>query len=166
VAVLGINIKHDVAMVRQTLLKGASSDPFRKTLAGALKNVGKTTSGSSAGSTSGPAGINEKAIKGKINEAMAVNFIAPMLVDALGRFDQTYFANSPAEQAYSTQLYTEIASRIGQSDKFPIGRDIARAMIQRLKGTAEVNKPSAAAPSSGTSSNAAQATDTQGKASS
>jgi hypothetical protein len=165
VAVLGINIKHDVAMARQTLLKGASPDQFRKTLAGALKNAAKAVSGSSTGSTSGSVGMDEKTLKSKINEAMSVNFIAPMLVDALGRFDQTYFANSPAEQAYATQLYTEIASRIGQSDKFAVGRDIARAMLQRINSNVQANKPSTAAPSAGTASNGPQTTDTQGKVS-
>jgi hypothetical protein len=156
VAVLGINIKHDVAMAKQTLLKGASSDQFRNALNGALKKVVKSTSVSPAGSTASVSGTDEKTIKGKINEAMAVGFIAPMLADALGRFDQTYFANSPAEQAYAKQLYTEIATRIGQSTRFPIGRDIARAMLQRMNSTAQTNTPSI-----GT-----QSTDAQAKASS
>jgi len=157
VAVPGINIRHDVAMARQAVLKGASSDQFQKTLKGALKEAvktgangvldgmisqGKATSGSAARSTASVSGTDEKKLKGKLNEAMAVGFVAPMLADALGRFEQTYFANSPAEQAYARQLCTEIATRIGQSSKFPIARDIARAVLQRLSDAQRADTPS------------------------
>lgn len=137
---LGVNIRHDVAMARQNLATAASA-PL-KAFKAALKDAVRNAAG--AANAGSPAADATK-LKAKLNEAVAVSFVAPLLADALGKFEQTYFANSPAEQAYARQLYTEIATRIGQSSKFPVARDISRAMLKRL-GDAE-SAQTAAAPS-------------------
>lgn len=149
--VLGANTNYDVAMARQTFTNAAAECPFQKCLKnaakGALADVLKqaagstdaagttTTSDASATTGSQAAAGDSKKIEGKLNEMIAVGMIAPMLAEALGKFQQTYFANSPAEQAYAKQLYMEIATKIGQSSKLPLAKSIAKAVEQRL-GTA------------------------------
>jgi hypothetical protein len=108
---------------------------------------GATTTASDAATTSTDAAATDSAatstdaasqaadgkkLQGKLNEMIAVGLIAPMLTETLGKFQQTYFANSPAEQAYAKQLYMEIATKIGQSTNLPLAKDIAKAVQQRL----------------------------------
>jgi hypothetical protein len=145
---LGVNIRHDMVMARQTLAAGASSSPL-KAFKAALKDALKAGAAgdASSGAAGGVAPADQQKLKDKLNEAMAVSFIAPLLADALGKSEQTYFANSPAEQAYARQLYTEIATRIGQSSKFPVARDIAKAMLQRLNDMQQADTQAAGAPS-------------------
>jgi len=68
----------------------------------------------------------------KLNEAIAVAFVAPLLAQAVQNIEQKYFLHSPAEQAYARQMYMEIASRIGTSGKMPLAKNIVKAMLQQM----------------------------------
>lgn len=115
--VSGANLQFDVAMARQRSDSAvAGQGDFQRALRGA------------AGETAG------QKIENRLNEAIAVSFIAPMLTDAMGDAKGAYFTNSPAEQAYAKQMYMEIATRIGQSNRLPLARSMAEAMQQRIQG--------------------------------
>jgi hypothetical protein len=130
--------------------------------------AGSGTSASSAASstTSSQTGTSTTAdgtkLKAKVDEAIATGFIAPMLADAMGQLEQRYFSNSPAEQTFANQLYTEIATRIGQSGKLPLGKQISQALLQRLANSS--SQGSASSSQSSASGSQGSATSSQGSA--
>ncbi len=155
-AVPGVNTNFDVAMAKQAFSKAASAEcPFKKLLKDAMQGAidsqkarftsaaatsgatGETPSTAASGTTAqGSAGpVDSQKLQGKLNEMISVGLIAPMLADALGKFEQTYFANSPAEQAYTKQLTMEIATKVGQSSKLPLAKYVAQAMQKRMENS-------------------------------
>ncbi len=152
--VSGTNLNFDVAMARQSCASADADCPFRKffkeVLQGAMEDVRDQAAGASnkvqnAAAAAGPsktakARPNAKQIEAKLNEAIALTFIAPMLASALNESQQAYFVNSPAEQAYARQLYMQIATKIGQSTKLPLARNIAQALHRQLVGSARATK--------------------------
>ncbi len=115
------NLRFDVAMARQRFA-GRAADQ------GAFDRAMRGAAGSEAGRS------DHEQIDRRLNEAVAVSFIAPLLADAMGGDERTYFTNSRAEQAYARQMYMEIATRIGQSNRLPLGRSIAESFKKRIEG--------------------------------
>lgn len=111
------------------MLKDAMGTAVDKALA---KWTGQQTAAAD-GAEDLPATARAGQVETKLNEAIAVAFIAPLLTQAVDKAEQTYFANSPAERAYAKQMYTEIAGKIGSSGKLPLARSIAKALLQRMK---------------------------------
>ncbi len=173
-AILGVSIGRDVAKAQHALAKAADSGGFQKI----LKSVGKDllntvvndtvsqASGSSGSSASGSsASMNtatgKKELRAKLNEAVAVGLVAPILSEGIGQVGQRYFANSPAEQAYSKQLYTELLTRVGQSGKLPLARDLANAMLQRMQATQQASTGSGSS-TTGTTTSGSSGSSTSG----
>jgi hypothetical protein len=151
VQVLGTNTNFEMAMARQSCATADAECPFRnlfkRMLHGAMDDTRTQTAGTgrpnqdpsaaAGGASNNTASrLDVTKIEAKLNEALALTFFAPMLANALNESRQTYFVNSPTEQAYARQLYMQIATKIGQSSKLPLARNIARALQQRLAGTA------------------------------
>jgi len=152
VQISGANLNFDVAMARQRYASEDADGPvlkfFREVLQrgveGGRDNVDEASNkvqdnstGAASPSKTAKARLDARQIETKLNEAIALTFIAPMLTSVLNESEQTYFVNSPTEQAYARQMYMQIASKIGQSGKLPLARNIAQAFVRRLAGSAQ-----------------------------
>lgn len=147
--VLGTSLKFEEAMARQGCLAAEAESPLRRFFQqvlrgavdkargeiGAAADTAQESIATAASSKTSKGKPDAKQIEAKLGEALALTFFAPMLAGAMNESQQAYFVNSPTEQAYARQLYMQLATKIGQSGKVPLARDIAQAFVRQLKGT-------------------------------
>jgi len=154
VQVSGTSLKFDVAMAKQGCASAEADCPLRQFFKEVLQGAVDEARGKVAGTadtvqnSAAPTGLSKiakarpdaKQIEAKLNEALALTFFAPMLASAMNESQQAYFVNSPTEQAYARQLYMQVATKIGQSGKLPLARNIAQAFRRQLMGTSRASQ--------------------------